>query len=90
MSHKQAWWEWHKKNPHVYELFKKYTHQAISAGHKHYGAMAIIQRIRWHTEIETQGDMFKINNNHVPYYARLFAHDHPEHSDFFRMRSVES
>jgi len=88
-SLKEIWWEWHKKNPEVYELFKKFTFQTIKAGHKNYSAMAVIQRIRWHTEVETKGDVFKINNNHVPYYARLFAHDYPEHGDYFRMRTAK-
>lgn len=87
-KNKRAWWEWHLQNPEVYELFKKYTFEAINAGHKHYSAYAIVERIRWHTEVETKGDEFKINNNHRPYYARLFMYHHKEHEGFFRLREL--
>ena len=87
-KNKQLWWDWHKKNPHVYQLFERFTWQCIAAGRTHYSAMAILQRIRWHSEIETKGDDFKINNNHAPYYARLFAHQNPKYKDFFRTRTV--
>ena len=87
-KNKRAWWEWHKQNPEVYELFKKYTFEAINAGHKHYSAYAIVERIRWHTEVETKGDEFKINNNHRPYYARLFMHHYKDHEGFFRLREL--
>ena len=83
---KRAWWEWHKQNPHVWDLFQKYTFQAINRGYDHYSVNAIFERIRWHTDIETTGDQFKINNNHRAYYARYFHHMHPDYSDFFRTR----
>ena len=25
---KSDWWQWHKENPHVWELFEKYTFDA--------------------------------------------------------------
>jgi hypothetical protein len=85
---KQEWWEWHKKNPHVWDLFEHYTFQAIKAGHEHYSSMAIIERIRWHSDVETTGDRFKINNNHKTYYSRYFHYKHPEHDGFFRTREA--
>ena len=85
---KQAWWRFHKENPEVWELFQQYTFQVIARGHKNYSVNAVIERIRWHSSVETQGDVFKINNNHRPYYARYFHHMYPEHDGFFRTRSV--
>ena len=80
----------HANNPHVYELFKRFTAEAILAGMKHYSAAAVFHRIRWHTEVETRGDdVFKINQNHCPYYGRLFMKDHPTFEGFFRTRVVE-
>jgi len=86
---KQKWWEFHKANPQVYELFKRFTFEALRSGRKNYSANAIFERIRWHSEIETQGDDFKLNNNHRPYYARLFMHDYPEYDGFFRTRELQ-
>ena len=85
---KNIWWEFHTQNPQVYELFKQFTFQVIDAGFENYSVNAIFERIRWHTDIETRGSSFKLNNNHRAYYARLFHHDHPEHDGFFRTRYV--
>jgi len=85
---KKTWWKWHKQNPHVWEMFEKYTFQAISAGYDHYSVNAIFERIRWHTDIETKGDPFKINNNHRAYYARYFHYMYPEFDGFFRTREA--
>ena len=82
------WREFHAKHPEVYELVKMYTYELLASGFQHYGLMSVIQRIRWHTDIETTGSTFKINNNHAPYYARLFHADHPKHDGFFRTRTV--
>jgi hypothetical protein len=77
METKREWWEWHKKNPHVYELFKRFSMQAINRGHRNLSAWLIVNRIRWETSVETQGDDFKINNDYIAYYARLFMHTIP-------------
>lgn len=88
-QHKHAWWRYHQENPHVWKLFEKFTFQAIRAGFKNYSVNAIIERIRWHSEVETKGDIFKINNNHRPYYARYFHHKYPQYEGFFRTRSID-
>ena len=83
---KEEWWEWHKNNPKVWERFRDYTLEAIRSGRKHYSQWAIINRIRWNEEIETQGGEFKISNNYISFYARLFHAKYPEHKGFFRLK----
>ena len=63
MTRKEQWWEWHKQNRHVYELFEQFSFQAINRGHKRCSAWLIINRIRWETTIETNGGDFKISND---------------------------
>jgi hypothetical protein len=77
-----------KENPHVYELVKKYTFEAIASGQKHFSMASIIERIRWFTEIETTGDPFKINQNYQTYYGRKFMQEFPQHEGFFRTRKL--
>ena len=88
-SVKRKWWAWHKQNPHVYELFTKFTMQAINRGHRKLSAWLIINRIRWETSIETNGDDFKISNDFIAYYSRLFMHDYPQYQGFFRTKSLK-
>ena len=81
--------KFHGNNPHIYELFKKYVLQVIERGFQHYSARTIIHRIRWHTSVDTTDpEGFKINNNHSPYYARMFLARFPQHAGFFRNRKV--
>ena len=83
--------QFHADYSAIYDLFCKYTLQAIKAGQKNYSARAIFHRIRWFTQIETRMDhKFKINNNYSPYYARMFARDYPAHKDFFRFREANA
>jgi hypothetical protein len=87
---KRKWWAWHKQNPHVYELFKRFTMQAIDRGHKNLSAWLIINRIRWETSIETKGEDFKISNDFIAYYSRLFMHQYPQYQGFFRTKPLKS
>ena len=82
----QRFGAFHTENPNVYSLFKRFTFEVIRRGHQHYSADAVIHRIRWETGVVTQGDDFKINNNWVSAYVRLFERDHPQHAGFFRKR----
>jgi hypothetical protein len=78
------------ENPHVYKLIKKFTYQTIAAGRDSYSINGVFERVRWHTDIETVGEDYKINNNHRPYYARAFMYDHPEYDGFFRTKEIEN
>lgn len=83
--------KFHQANPAVYRFFRRFSFQLIERGHEHYSADAIMHRIRWEVDIGTFGDAdFKCNNNHVAYYARLFARDNPEYKDFFRFRKASA
>lgn len=83
-SIKKQWWRYHKANPQVFELFERFTFDLIQRGFENYSSKAVFERIRWHTDVETCGESFKISNNYTPYYARLFMVLHPEHEGFFR------
>ncbi len=87
---KQTWWKWHCENAGVYQAFERFTFEAIQAGRKYYSAWDVVSRIRWHLDIDTKGDEFKINNNFIAYYARLFMARHPEHVGFFRIRELKN
>ena len=85
---KSKWWDWHKQNPHVYEMFEHFTMEAIGRGHKRLSAWLIINRIRWETMVVTSGTDFKISNDYIAYYSRLFMYNHPEYEGFFKTKEL--
>jgi hypothetical protein len=86
---KQKWWGWHNANPHVYVMFERYALRVIGTGKTQFSAWAIIQRMRWEVVIETKGDDFKISNDFIAYYSRLFHAYNPEHDGFFRTKKLK-
>ena len=45
-------------NPRVWDLFVRFTHEAIRANHSTFSAQSIIERIRWKTSVETRGGLW--------------------------------
>ena len=46
--------DFNRKNPKVYELFKKFALEAIRNGHNKLGSKMIVERIRWYTNMTFQ------------------------------------
>ena len=78
----------HVEHPYIFSLFVRFTLEKIDQGHKHYSASAVFQRIRWETDRPdyAKGLDFKLNNNHIPFYARGLMRKFPKHAGFFRTR----
>lgn len=82
--------QYHRDNPQVYELFKRFTFMAIKRGHNRLSAWMIANRIRWETSIETFSvDEYKISNDYIALYARMFMRDHPEYNGFFKTKEMK-
>ena len=90
MTLDQQFENYHNKNPKIYELFKRFAYEALMSGHHHFGAKAIMERVRWEVSVSTAGDPFKINNNYTSRYARKLISDKPEFDGFFRTRQLSS
>lgn len=89
---KQRWWDFHKANPKVNELFEAYSFEVIRAGHNKCSHWLIINRIRWQHMIDTSrpnNEQFKISNDYIAFYARLFMANHPEHNGFFNLKEMK-
>ena len=78
----------HEKNPRVYEWFVRFANEALDAGRPRYSARTILHRLRWYTDIETDGDDFKINDHWSPFYSRMLAKEDERFSDFFEFRGA--
>jgi len=86
---KQAWWEWHKANPEVWNLFERFSLEAISRGRKKLSGWLIVNRIRWETAVVTTGSDFKISNDHIAFYTRLFRCKYPQHKNLFTIKKMK-
>ena len=75
----------HEENHRVWELFVKFSLQKMAEGFEHYGAKAVMERVRWETEAARPGGgEYKMNNNHTRFYAERFNKIWRE--GFFRSR----
>ena len=81
--------EYVASNPDIWALFVRFADQAAKT-RSHYSARTIFHRIRWHVEVETRGEDFKINNNYSAVFARWYHQIRPEHDGFFRTRDRTS
>jgi len=96
----QAFNQYHKLNPKVYDQFKRLAFQAIDKGKKKISFKAILNVIRWEVFIQTDeptlfdiaGETvkFKINDAYSSRYARLFIKENPEHKDKIEIRNLRS
>jgi len=82
--------EYDERNPHIWEAFKAITEQAIGKGHKKLGASFVGNIIRWERPEVAEGDIFKVNNDFFPYYARKYMKEHPEHRRVFEVRKLRA
>ena len=75
----------------VNELFDsikfEFSQQVIDAGKDKYSIWAIVNRIIWHVDIETNGSEFKISNNTLSCYARLLILENIVPKSFFLIKS---
>lgn len=76
----------HEANPQVYDLFSRFTQQAIDAGMKKMGVAFIFERMRWESMVVTKGDPYKLNNNYKSYYSRMFESKNPQYEGLFTKR----
>ena len=89
VSREEEFFQFHRENPHVYEHFKRYAFAAIDANRGRFGVWMIWNRMRWYERFETTDEDWKLNNNHTPYYGRMFLCDHPQHAGFFELRTLK-
>lgn len=78
----------HAANPHVADALEALARQWVAAGRKKLGAKALMERLRWESGIQTEGDVYRLNNDYSSRYSRLLAKRHPEWTDLFETRAL--
>ena len=87
---KQAFDRFDRINPGVYNLFRRLVFQAINAKKRKTSSKMIINVIRWHFYLKTEGDDFKVNDAFTAHYARKFINEFPEYKSIFELRRIRS
>ena len=81
--------KYHTDYPEIYEQFKKFVIEISNSGRIKYSAWTIINIIRWNYDLQNE-EPFKINNDFIALYARLFVYHYPEYDGFFEFRTMKS
>jgi hypothetical protein len=76
----------HAANPHILEAFIAAALEMQAAGWEKYSATCIMNKIRWDTNLKTNGKPFRIDDSFTPIYARVAAVTEPALKDFFEFR----
>lgn len=82
--------EWLPNNLHIWDAFVAEAFKIVRKGFTHYSARTIIHVLRHHSALEEKDGEWKINNNHSPYLARLFALRYPQYEQLFEYRSTKN
>lgn len=82
----EAFLNYDLEHPEIYPAFCKFTVEAIRAG-KHKGAKSIAEKIREEVKLSGNGE-FKLNNDYIAYYARVFCSNFPKFKNYFEFREV--
>ena len=90
LSDRLRFFRFHRNNPHVFRKFKELAFAMKATGRTDYSARTIIEKMRWDYDINTTGDVFKINDDFVPMYVRLLIHRYRQFDGFFELRVVRS
>ncbi len=99
-SIQDAFEQYHRDNPHVYDKFKELALLAINRGKKKISFKMIMNVIRWeyfittteNNQVTLEGESvkFKINDAYGSRYSRLFIQDFPEHENKIELRKLRT
>lgn len=78
---------YHKANPQIYAMFKRFTNEAIRSNRPRYSSKMIVERIRWETMIKADKG-YKISNCMTAFYSRLWMLENPTKQLFKTKRSI--
>lgn len=89
-SIKEAFENFDKANPEVYNLFEMKALMAHKLGKKKISSKLLINVIRWEVMMDTEDTTcnFKINDSYTSHYARKFARLNPSLASMFNYRNL--
>lgn len=79
--------EFHRGNRKIWGRFEARVFARIGGGAKRVGAKDIAERLRWDDQGQRVSD-YKINNNFISMYARVFAAKHSRLAHYFTFKKT--
>lgn len=80
---------YHKANTSIYSEFKTIAFAMIATGRKKYSGWIILNVIRWRKDKQSNDRIFKINNDYIALFSRMFVVEFPENEEFFVLRKMK-
>lgn len=81
----------HKTHPEIYETFCKTIEDIMRRGFKRWSADGVFHIMRYTTKADGRDiERYKLNNDYISRYARMWADEHPQHEGFFKFRELKS
>jgi hypothetical protein len=81
----------HRAHPEVMEEIVLMARRLRATGRDHWGIHAAFNVVRYERELRpdprTEGEPFRINNNHAPWYAREIMARYPDRDGMFALRA---
>jgi len=79
----------YRTEPEVYQMFEQFTLQLISKRPDRGSHWMIGNRMRWESTINSSTERYKITNDFLGLYARLFMSRHPQHNEYFQVKEMK-
>jgi len=78
--------EEHKNNPQLYKEFRRIMLEKCRQ-RKYYSGYAVKEIVRWETKTGSKSESYKINNDLIPLYVRLFIKEFPDYEEHYQIRT---
>lgn len=90
LSAQERFEEFHRRNPQIYRLICEYSRRLKSAGRKRYSIKTIWAVLRWQSDVQTDGEHFKLDDRYYSRYARLVMEREADLAGFFNTRELRT
>lgn len=85
-TNEQRAWAFRHAEPAVYGEFVRRAQRLADAGRQSYSHRAIWEAMRYDYDLQAGAGAVKLNNNHLPFFARWAMDDRHVPASFFRLR----
>lgn len=89
MSTRDKFESFHQQFPQVYAELARLARAMKARGFRSYSIMTLYGAARYRLSLDS-GEDYKLNNNHMPHYARLLMEQEPDLAGFFETREIRA